>query len=138
MVPGILGGSKENIEITPSPHEPEKIQVSYGMMPLYEVSADKNAIDFRLMVANLFLRGVKKKEIVERFGVTYVTARKWAEVVESTEDYEELVSKLQGNKRLKKLSPEIIGFIRGRFKALYLKSRKGYNTKIREEVISGT
>ena len=134
MYPDILGGSKKNITIQQSPHDPKKIQISYGVLPLFEVSSDKRAIDYRLMVANLFLNGVKKKEIVERLGVSYVTARKWANVVKTTDDPEKLLKELQGNSRLKKLSSEIIGYIRGRFKHLYPTGKKGYNVQIREEI----
>jgi uncharacterized protein YerC len=134
MYPGILGGSKKNITIQQSPHNPDKLHVSYGVMPLFEVSSDKNAIDYRLMVASLFKQGFKKKEIVESCGVSYLTVRKWAKALETIADPEKLIVELQGNKQLKKLTPEIIGYICGRFRHLYQISRKGYNTQIREEI----
>jgi transposase len=134
MYPGILGGSKKNITIQQAPNNPDKLHVNYGMMPLYEVSSDKNAIDYRLMVASLFNQGFKKKEIVESCGVSYLTVRKWAKALETIDDPEKLIVELQGNKQLKKLTPEIIGYIRGRFRHLYQTSRKGYNTQIREEI----
>src|SRR4030043_1190168 len=135
MFPGILGSSKKNITVHPSPVNPDRLQVSYGFIPLYEASADKNSIDYRIMVANLFLQGIKKKDLVEQFGVTYVTLQKWAHAVQTITDPEKLKEALQGNKQLKKLNNEIIGYIRGRFRHLYPTSRKGYNTQIREEVL---
>ncbi len=111
----------------------KEIQIYYGGA-LYEVISDnKEDPQFKIMLARLYNGGVCVTKLVENFGYSYPTIRRWGEALKSG-DNERLYYALAGRSGHKKLNPEIISFIIHDFEHIYPRNKYTYSKEIRSDI----
>ena len=111
----------------------QRIHVYYGLELLQVVPADRQHVQYKLLVDNLYNAGLKVSSLEGVFGVHRKTMRVWGQALQSGE-VERLARALEGRRRLRKLTPEIQSFIRHRFADVYRQHRRDYNAQLRREV----
>jgi transposase len=110
-----------------------EIHIYYGGI-LYEVIADKkDNPEYKIMLARLYNSGVKVKSLIECFGYSYPTIKRWGEALKSG-DPEKLYYALSGQGGRKKLTPEIISFAIHDFEEIYPTDKYTYSKKIRNNI----
>lgn len=110
-----------------------RIHVYYGMELLQVVPDDRNHVQYKLLVANLYNAGLRVPTLESLFGVDRKTMRVWGLALQSGQ-VERLARALEGRQRLRKLTPEIQSFIRHRFAEVYSQHPRAYNIQLRREV----
>ena len=110
-----------------------RIHVYYGMELLEVVPEDRDHVQFKLLAANLYNAGIRVASLEETFEVDRKTIRRWGEGVKSG-DAEKLVQAFAGRQTPRKLTAEILAFVRWRFKDLYVEKRRNYNLTLRREI----
>jgi len=111
----------------------QQIHVYYGLELLQVVPADRQHVQYKLLVANLYNAGLKVSSLEELFGVNRKTMRVWGQALQSG-DVERLARALEGRQRHRKLRPEIRSYIEHRFAEVYRQQRSCYNAQLRREV----
>lgn len=115
--------------------DPEKkeFHVYYGGL-LHEVVADKKGTpELKLLIARLYNAGVCAKKIIENFGYSYPTLKRWGDALKSG-NAEELYHVLSGQGGRKKLTPEIISFSIHAFERIYPRNKYSYSQQIRKDI----
>lgn len=130
----IIGTDKKNPLLTVFRNNKEKtIDVYYGA-GLFEVVADvPNSPELKHLIARLFLSGIKKKSLIDNFGYSYNTIKRWAEAIKSGDSYK-IIHALSGQGAPKKLTIEMHSFVTHRFKSIYTENKYSYSKEIREEI----
>lgn len=130
----IIGTDKRNPVFTVHKKEDtNEIYVFYGGALLEVISNKKDNPELKLMLARLYKANVKVKALIENFGYSYPTIRRWAEALKSG-DAERLRDALSGQGAPKKLTKEIEVFARVRFLDIYAHNKRSYSSKIRQEI----
>jgi len=111
----------------------QQIHVYYGLELLQVVPADRQHVQYKLLVANLYNAGLKVISLEDLFGVSRKTMRVWGQALQSG-DVERLARVLEGRQRHRKLTPEISSFIEHRFAEVYWQNRRCYSARLRQEV----
>jgi hypothetical protein len=130
----ILGTDKRNpmFAVYRDSDKPE-LHVYYGFELLEVVPDDKTSPQFRLMVAQLYNAGIRGLTLIEVFDVDPKSMRKWGRALKSG-DPETLVNAIQP-RGPRKLTPEIVAYIKRRFAALYDDHPRNYGALIRQELL---
>jgi hypothetical protein len=130
----ILPTDKRNPSFTLYEDDTEqRIHVYYGLELLQVVPADRQHVQYKLLVANLYNAGLRVASLESLFEVDRKTMRVWGLALRSG-SVERLARALEGRQRQHKLTPEIRSFIRHRFAEVYRLHRRKYNTQLRREV----
>ena len=108
----------------------QQLHVYYGAQVLQVVPADKSHAEFKLLVARLYNAGLKVKTLVEEFGVSRKTMKRWGDALKSG-DPDRLVQALRGRGGHRKLTLEIQSYVRMRFPSIYAETRYAYSQRIR-------
>ena len=111
----------------------QRIHVYYGLELLQVVPNDREHVQYKLLVANLYNAGLKVGALEDLFEVDRKTMRVWGEALQSGE-VQRLARALEGRQRQRKLTPEIESFIGHRFAEVYGQHRRQYNARLRQEV----
>lgn len=130
----VIGVDKRNplFTIFRDPQRKE-ILIYYGGI-LYEVIADKkDDPQMKIMLARLYNGGVSVTKLVEKFGYSYPTIKRWGDALKSG-DKEKLFYALEGRGGRKKLNPEIISFIIHDFEHIYPRNKYTYSKEIRKDI----
>ncbi len=132
----ILGVDKKNpfFTLCKNPEQPEKILVFFGMSLLEVIDDTPDSPALKLLLARLYNSGVKTKSILDSFSVAYTSLRRWGEALKSG-DADKLISILAGRQHPRKLTTEIINFLKVRFFAIYPENRYSYSKVIRQEIL---
>jgi len=88
---------------------------------------------FKLLVGRLYNAGVKASVLQRSFGVDRKTMQRWGQALLS-QDPEQLVRALAGRGGQRKLTPEIVSFVRVRFAEIYEQHRACYSQRLRGEI----
>ncbi len=107
--------------------------VFFGAALIETVDEDQNNPAIKLLLARLYNAQIKRKTLVESFGVALTTLRRWGDAL-SSDDPERLVRVISGRRHPRKLTPEILGFAEKRFSHIYPENRYSYSKQIREEI----
>jgi hypothetical protein len=131
----IIGVDKKNpyFTVCKHPQQAGKLMIFFGAALLEIVDEDQDNPAFKLLLARLYNAQVKRKTLVETFGVAISTLRRWGEAL-SGDDPERLVRVLAGRHHPRKLTPEILGFAEKRFSHIYPENHYSYSKQIREEI----
>ena len=130
----ILPTDKRNPSFTLWRDEAQQtIHVYYGFELMEVVPEDRQHLQYKLLVANLYNAGLKVADLEVVFQVDRKTMRAWGEALRAG-DAQRLVQVLSGRQGRRKLTPEIQSFIRHRFAEVYRQYPQKYNTKLRQEV----
>lgn len=112
-----------------------EIQIFYGGI-LHEIIKDKkDNPEFKLMLARLYNAGVNVKSLINNFGYSYPTIRRWGKALKSG-DGEKLYYALSGQGSHKKLTPEILSFAIHNFEHVYERNKYSYSQEIRKNIKS--
>jgi transposase len=131
----IIGTDKKNPLITVFRNSKEKtIDVYYGAGLFESVVDDPGNPELKHLIARLFNSGVKKKSLVDNFGYSYNTIKRWADALK-TGDAKIIYDALSGQGAPRKLTIEINSFITHRFKKIYIENKYSYSKEIRKEII---
>ncbi len=118
-------------------HETEEnqIHIYYGGI-LHEVIPNrKDNPELKLMIARLYNANVNVKRLIEQFGYSYPTIKRWGDALKSGNP-ETLYYALSGQGARKKLTPEIISFIIHDFEHVYSRNKYTYSKEIRKDIKS--
>jgi hypothetical protein len=131
----IIGVDKNNpyFTVCKHPEKPGKLMVFFGAALLEIVDEDQDDPAFKLLLARLYNAQVKRKTLVETFGVALSTLRRLGEAL-SSGDPQRLLRVLAGRRHPRKLTPEILGFAEKRFSHIYPDNPYSYSKQIREEI----
>jgi len=131
----IIGVDKKNPVFTvwQDPESSGCIHVYFGTELMEVVSDDKNNPQFKLMIARLYLAGIKPKKLTEMFGPARTTIKRWADALAGG-DPERLIQALAGPGPKRKLTPEVAAFVKMRFSQIYAENRYTYSQQIRNEI----
>ena len=113
--------------------EKKELHIYYGAL-LHEVIEDKkDNPELKLMLARLYNAGVNVRKLIEQFGYSHPTIKRWGEALKSG-DPERLYHALSGQGAHKKLTPEIISFVVHDFEHVYAQNKYSYSTEIRKDI----
>ncbi|MDA3833993.1 MAG: hypothetical protein PF495_11405 [Spirochaetales bacterium] len=113
--------------------EPTEIHLYFGTELLEVVPDDRNNPQWKLMMARLYLAGIKSKKLTEMFGSARTTIKRWADALVSG-DPVRLVGALAGPGPKRKLTDEVRAFVEMRFSPIYAQDRYTYSCQIRREI----
>jgi hypothetical protein len=130
----ILGADNKNDFTVYKDIENNRVHVYFGQ-GLYEVVENKkDNPEFKLLLARLYNSGVKVKTLIEHFGFSYPTYKRWGDALKSGDEeriYWAFSGQGQGGKKLK---PEIIAFIVHDFKLVYRVNKYSYSNQIINDI----
>ena len=131
----IIGVDKKNPVFTVwrDPESSGGIHVYFGTELMEVVPDDRNNPPFKLMIARLYLAGIKAKKMTEMFGPARTTIKRWADAL-SGGDPERLIQALAGPGPKRKLTVEVMAFVEMRFGQIYAADRYTYSQQIRNEI----
>ena len=130
----IIGADSKNSFTIYKDSQNNKLHVYHGIN-LYEVVEDnKNSFEFKLLLSRLYNSGVTVKTLIEHFGFSYPTYKRWGDALKSGDD-ERIYYALsgQGGGR-KKLKADVIAFIIHDFEHVYTRNKYSYSKEIRQDV----
>lgn len=130
----IIGAdSKNNFTVYKDPQK-KKYHVYFGFSLFEVVDINPNNPELKLLLARLYNSGVKVKTLIEHFGFSYPTYKRWGEALKSG-DEERLYWALSGQGGGgKKLQPEIVAFITHDFQHVYSRNKYSYSQEIRQDI----
>jgi hypothetical protein len=130
----ILGTDKRNPTFTVfSEAKGKKLHVYYGAQLLEVVRADKDAPEFKLLVARLYNASINVTSLQKAFGIARKTMKRWGDTLKSG-DAEKLLQALRGRGGHRKITPEIESYVRMRFPSVYGETCYEYSKRIRGEL----
>lgn len=112
---------------------PTDIHLYFGTELMEVVPDDRNNPQWKLMIARLYLAGIKPKKLTDMFGPARTTIKRWADALVSG-DPQRLVQALAGPGPKRKLTDEVSAFVEMRFSQIYAKDRYTYSRQIRSEI----
>ena len=113
--------------------ERNEIHIYYGGI-LHEVIEDKkDSPELKLMLARLYNAGVNLRILIENFGYSYPTIKRWGDALKSG-NAEKLYHALSGQGATKKLTPEIVSFVVHDFEHVYARNKYSYSQEIRTDI----
>jgi hypothetical protein len=110
-----------------------EIHIYYGASIFDIVKDKKDNAELKFMLARLYNAGVKVKSLIEHFGYSYPTYKRWGEALKSG-DAERIYLTFSGQGGNKKLTPEIISFIIHDFGHVYPRNKSSYSSEIRKNI----
>jgi len=131
----LIGVDKKNpyFAICRDASNPGNIYVYFGAALMEVISEDTSNPEFKLLIARLYNAGVKAKSITEKFGIARTTMKRWGDALKSG-DADRLIAALSGQGAPRKLTPEILSFIKVRFLQIYQQNHYNYSIIIRKEI----
>lgn len=114
-------------------NEQKEIHVYYGASLLDVLKDSKDNAALKYMLARLYNAGVKTKSLIEHFGYSYPTYKRWGEALKSG-DAEKIYLAFSGQGGNKKLTPDIVSFIIHDFSHVYPRNKNSYSKEIREDI----
>ena len=131
----LIGVDKKNpyFTICRDTSNPGNIYVYFGTALLEVISEGSSNPEFKLLIARLYNAGVKVKSITEQFGIARTTMKRWGDALKSG-DADRLMVALSGQGAPRKLTPEILSFIKVRFVQIYQENHYNYSIIIRKEI----
>jgi len=121
-----------DIVLSTDPKSPDELFVFLGMALLEKVPHLREDPAFKMLLARLHNGGVSGQRLTDRFGVARSTLRRWGRALKSG-SLDRIRDAFSGQGATRKVTPEIEGYVRDRFRDLHGQSRD-YNKVIRAEV----
>jgi transposase len=134
----IIGTDKKNPVFTVCRREDpdtgkKEVYVYYGHLLLEVIEDRPDNPELKLMLARLYNARVKAKSLIEHFGYSYPTLKRWSEALKSG-DAERLVDALSGQGAPKKVTVEIESFVSHSFDSIYRDNKYSYSAEMRKEI----
>lgn len=132
----LFGVDKKNPVLTlwrNSEKQPTEIHLYFGTELMEVVPDNRNNPQWKLMIARLYLAGIKSKQLTDMFGPARTTIKRWADALVSG-DPQRLVQTLAGPGPKRKLTHEVRAFVEMRFSPIYAQDRYTYSRQIRCEI----
>ncbi len=114
------------------PDSPDELFVFLDMALLEKVPRLGESPAFKMLLARLHNAGVSGQRLTDRFGTARSTLRRWGRALKSG-DMDRIRDAFSGQGATRKVTPEIEGYVRDRFRDLHGHCRD-YNKVIRSEV----
>jgi transposase len=137
MEPGlqmIIGVDKRNPVFSIYRNDQTKeVYLFYGAALLEIIEDRPDNPQLKIMLAQMYNAGVKVKSLIEYFGFSYPTYRRWGKALKSG-SAEELVKALSGQGGPSKLTTQVKSFVCFRFWDVYQYNKYSYSKEIREEI----
>lgn len=111
----------------------KEVYVFYGHQVLEVIEDYPDNPELKLMLARLYNAKVKAKSLIEHFGYSYPTLKRWSDALKSG-DAQRLVDALSGQGAPKKLTVEIGSFVSHSFNRIYRRNRYSYSAEMRREI----
>lgn len=131
MIQLILGTDKDNpsISVYSSSENESDYHVYLGMALLERVNNGPDSFQYKSLVGRLYNTNIKRATLVEEFGHSLSTIRRWGNAIKSG-DITEIERAFSGQGAQKKLTPAIENFIRLEFRRIYPDNRYTYSKEI--------
>ncbi len=130
----ILGADEKNSFTVYKNIKSNKIHIYFGIGLFETVENDRKNPELKLLLARLYNSGVPTKTLIEHFGFSYPTYKRWGDALKSGDEeriYHALSGRGEGNR---KLSPEIVAFIIHSFDYVYSTNKYSYSKEIRQDI----
>lgn len=121
-----------DIILSRDPNSPDELFVFLNMALLEKVPHRREDPAFKMLLGRLHNAGVSAQRLTDRFGTARSTLRRWGRALKSG-DMDRIREALSGQGAARKVTPEIEGYVRDRFRDLYGQCRD-YSNVIRAEV----
>jgi len=121
-----------DIILSAAPDCPDELFVFLDMALMEKVPHLREAPAFKMLLARLHNAGVSGQRLTDRFGAARSTLRRWGRALKSG-DLDRIRDAFSGQGAARKVTPEIEGYVRDRFRDLHGHCRD-YNKMIRSEV----
>jgi hypothetical protein len=112
----------------------KQLQIYFGQ-GLYETIDDyKDNPEYKLLLARLYNSGVRVKTLIDNFGFSYPTYKRWGDALKSGDDqriYWAFSGQGGGGKKLK---PDVVAFIVHDFSHVYKRNKYSYSKEIRQDI----
>ena len=110
------------------------VKVYYGMNFYDSAAMDKDSFEYKYLLGKLYISGIKVKTLIEHFGFSYPTYKRWGDAIRSGDEERIYVAfSGQGGKH-KKLTPDIIAFIIHDFGQVYKRNKYNYSRELRQDI----
>ncbi len=129
----ILGADQSNNFTVYKDTKNNKVHVYFGLGLFEVVDNYKDNPELKLLLARLYNSGVKVKTLIEHFGFSYPTYKRWGDALRSG-DEERIYWAFSGQGGGKKLKPDIIAFIIHGFAHVYPRNKYSYSKEIRQDI----
>jgi hypothetical protein len=130
----IIGADDKNDFTVYRDRKNNQIQIFFGQ-GLYETIEDnKDNAEFKLLLARLYNSGVQVKTLIDNFGFSYPTYKRWGDALKSGDDnriYWAFSGQGGGGKKLK---PDIVAFIVHDFSYVYERNKYSYSKEILQDI----
>ena len=95
------------------------VKVYYGLNFFDSATIDKDSFEYKYLLGRLYNSGIKVKTLIEHFGFSYPTYKRWADAIKSGNDERIYIAFSGLGGKHKKFTPEIIAFITHSFAHIY-------------------
>lgn len=130
----VLGADQHNNFTVYKESSNHRLHVYFGL-GLYEVIEDyKNNQGLKYLLARLYNSGVKVKTLIEHFGFSYPTYKRWGNALKSGDEEKIYLAFSGQGSGQKKLKPEVVAFITHDFEHVYHRNQYSYSQEIRQDV----
>ena len=131
----ILGVDKNNPYYTVfrNKNNPNKFYLFFGAALFEVVDTDKESLQFKFLIARLYNSRISVRKIKSVFKISHQTMKKWGDAIKS-DDPLKVLSAMRGRNSPKKLTVEVMSFIRHRFTRVYEDNKYSYSLEIRKEL----
>ena len=110
-----------------------KYKVLYGLELFGKAPIDHDCMEFKIMVAHLRILDFSYTELTNAFGVDRRTVIKWVEALQSG-DPDLMIRIFAGQGYGRKLTENVVHFIKVWFPEIYEQDKYRYSSKIRKEL----
>jgi len=131
----LLTPAKGNPDFTvcSQPNSPEVVFVYYGLALIEKVRWSLESLEFKMLLARLYNAKANLKELVKTFHVAHTTLGRWGRALKSG-DLEQITRAFSGQGPEKKLTEDVVSYVRCRFHEIYVTNRYNYSQIIRKEI----
>lgn len=130
----VIGADGPNSFTVYRDNENNKVKVYYGMGLYDSVIMDKDSFEFKYLLGKLYKSGVKVKTLINEFGFSYPTYKRWGDAIDSGDDNRIYVAFSGMGGKHRKLTPEIIAFVTHDFGLVYARNKYSYSQEIRQNI----
>ncbi len=130
----VLGADGPNSFTVYNDEKNNQLYACFGLGLFEVVENDSNNFEYRHLLARLYNLGVKVKTLIEHFGFSYPTYKRWGDALKSG-DKERIHMAFSGRGQgVRKLRPEILAFVVHDFEHVYERNKYSYSKEIRQDV----
>lgn len=110
------------------------VKVYYGMSFYDSAPMDKDSFEYKYLLGKLYIAGIKVKTLIEHFGFSYPTYKRWGDAIRSGDEERIYIAFSGMGGKHKKLTPDIIAFITHDFGHVYKRNKYSYSQELRQDI----